>query len=301
MFDDLSLFVRIVESGSLRAAAKQTGMPAATLTRRLQKLEEQLGCRLLHRSARNMQPTGEGWQYYERCRPLLQSLQQATEALDASNHKIAGSIRLLAPITLASGALRAAWSNFMSLHADICLELKLSNQTEDLIGSGADIAIRVGQQPDSLLNQRLLGNIPIVTVASPSYLAATPPINHPAELEQHAIVLAEPIALRFRHNKTGEQFRLPTPANPRFRVNEIQLAVDMAIAGLGILHCPLTQAHAPIAAGNLHRILPEWAGEFRPIYAVWPQQRHLPARVRALLDYLIVFCAESPLMNGSES
>jgi len=301
MFDDLLLFVRIVESGSLRAAAKQAGMPAATLTRRLQKLEEQLGCRLLHRSARKMQATGEGWQYYERCRPLLQSLKQAAEALDASNHKIAGGIRVLAPITLASGVLRTAWSNFMSRHPKVCLELKLSNQREDLIGSGADIAIRVGQQPDSLLNQRLLGNVPIVTVASPLYLAAIPPIHHPAELEQCAIVLAEPIALRFRHNKTAEQFQLPTPANPRFRANEIQLAVDMAIAGLGILHCPLTQAHAPIAEGKLQRVLPEWSGETRPIYAVWPQQRHLPARVRALLDYLIAFCAENPLMNGSES
>ncbi|MFC3627245.1 LysR family transcriptional regulator [Vogesella amnigena] len=299
MLDDLALFVSIVESGSLSAAARKAGMPAATLTRRLQRLEAELGCRLLHRSARQLVPSSEGWQYYERCRPLLASLQQATEALDVSLNHVAGKVRVLAPVTLASGVLQPAWAGFMQRYPDISLDLQLSNQREDLIGSGADLAIRVGPLPDSQLNQRLLGRAPTVLVAAPSYLAQHGWPQLPQDLAAHALLLAEPLMeWRLQHRSSGEWVQLPPPAQTRLRVNEIKLAVDLACDGLGILYCPLSQAHQALADGRLQRVLPEWRGDARDIYAVWPQQRLLPARVRALLDYLIDFTAGHPLFSG---
>ncbi|MFC3530609.1 LysR family transcriptional regulator [Vogesella facilis] len=302
MLDDLALFVSIVESGSLNAAAGRAGMPPATLTRRLQRLEQQLGCRLLHRSARRLVPSSEGWQYYQRCRPLLDSLRQATEALDSAINHVAGNVRLLAPVTLATGVLQPAWAGFMAAYPQINLDLQLSNQREDLIGSGADLAVRVGPLPDSQLNQRLLGRAPTVLVAAPAYLAQHGWPQHPQALAQHALLLAEPLMeWRLQHRGSGEWLNLPPPAQPRLRVNEIQLAVDMACAGLGILYCPLSQAYRALADGRLQRALPDWRGDARDIYAVWPQQRLLPARVRALLDYLIDFTAGHPLFAGEEA
>ena len=128
MLDDLALFVTIVEEGSLNAAALRENLPPATVTRRLQKLESELGYRLLNRSARRLQPTAEGWQYYERCRPLVRALRQATQQLDASLSDISGTIRVLAPVNFASGLLTPAWASFMHQYPDIRLELELSNR-----------------------------------------------------------------------------------------------------------------------------------------------------------------------------
>lgn len=157
MLDDLALFVAIVESGSLSAAARRMQIPAATVTRRLQQLERQLNCQLLHRSARRLQPTPEGLAYYERCSPLLQSLQQATQNLESTLTEVQGLVRVLAPMNLAKGLLRQVWVDFMARYPGVRLDLRLSNLREDMFEHGADLAIRVGEQPDSSMAQRRLG------------------------------------------------------------------------------------------------------------------------------------------------
>lgn len=171
MLDDLALFIAIVEAGSLNQAARRLDLPTSTLTRRLQRLEQDLGCRLLHRSARRMTPTAEGWQYDERSRPLVHSLQQAMEQLDDSLREVKGLLRVLAPVNLANGVFADAWSGFLSRYPQVRLELQLSNQTQDLHASHADLAIRTGEQPDSQLQQRKLGEVGVRLVASPSISA----------------------------------------------------------------------------------------------------------------------------------
>lgn len=294
MFDDLALFVRIVDSGSLNAAAQKAGLPAPTLTRRLQKLEAALGCTLLHRSARRLVPTPEGWQYYERCRPLLASLAQATESLDESLHRVAGSLRLLAPVTLANALYRDAWAGFLERHPAVRLELRLANEVEDLLERGADLALRVGEQPDSRFTQRRLGLTRTALVAAPAYLARQGRPARPADLAGHALLVAEPLQRwTLAHRPSGETLSLAAPAAPRVAVNDMQLAVDLAIAGQGILFCPLAAARAALQDGRLQHALTDWRGDARPIYALWPQQRALPARVRALVDHLVDFSARS--------
>ena len=298
MLDDLALFVRIVEGGSLSAAAQTLAIPAATLTRRLQKLEQQLGCRLLSRSARRLQMTSEGRQYYEQCRPLLQALQQTTQALDLTQHKVAGLVRVLAPINLANGVFRPCWARFMQKYPEVQLELKLSNLQEDLVGSGADLALRAGEQMDSSFNQRRLGEVSWVIVASPAYLQQNGELQSPYELAGHQLILAEPMTRwQLKHKGSGEVFNLQGQA--RFRVNEISLAVHMAKESTGILYCPYTTCSEELASGALQQILPDWQADSRAIYAVWSQQRYLPARVRALLEHLLDFAAQEPLLNGA--
>lgn len=297
MLDNLALFVGIVEAGSLNAAAEKEGLPPATVTRRLQKLEGELGYRLLNRSARGMRPTAEGWQYYEQCRPLVHALRQATQRLDATLGSVSGTIRVLAPVNLASGLLAPAWTGFMQAHPAVSLELELSNDVQDLLGRGADLAIRVGSQHDSLLTQRRLGRIELALVAAPDYLAGAGVPLDAAQLAGHALIVAEPL----------RQWRLLDPASgaetliqpqPRARVNEMGLAVQMAVAGLGIVLCPMTQCRDGLRSGALRSLLSDWMPAPRPVYAVWSQQRYLPARVRALLEHVAEFCAAQALLQG---
>lgn len=297
MFDDLALFVSIVEAGSLNAAAAKESLPTATVTRRLQKLEQMLGYRLLHRSARRTQPTAEGWQYYEQCRPLVHALRQATQRLDASLSAIAGHIRVLAPTNLGAGLLAPAWSSFLQQHPEVTLDLDLSNALQDLVGSGGDLAIRTGAQNDSSLMQRRLGRIETVLVASPDYLACKGTPGDAAALDKHETIVVESLRQwRLRNPATGVETVIQP--QPRVRVNEIGLAVKMAEAGLGIFLSPRSQCHASLQAGRLVQLLPEWMPEPRDVYAVWSQQRYLPARVRALLEHLAAFAANEPLLQA---
>lgn len=297
MLDDLALFVAIVEAGSLNAAAEKEGLPTATVTRRLQKLEASLGYRLLYRSARRIQPTGEGMQYYEQCRPLVQALRQATMRLDATLGAIEGTIRVLAPVNFASD-LAPAWASFLEQYPRVKLELELSNELQDLVGSGADLAIRIGAMPDSTLTQRKLGNVRMVLAASPSYLARNGTPHTAAELEGHSTLVTLPLReWRLKHPATGAQIVLHPDA--RLRINELRLAVIMAEAGLGIVLAPELQCHASLESGVLVRLLPEWMPDTpRSVYAVWSQQRYLPARVRALLEHLAAYTAQHSLLQS---
>ena len=296
MLDDLALFISIVEAGSLNAAAQKEGLPGATVTRRLQNLEQELGYRLITRSARRMQPTAEGWQYYEQCRPLVHALRQATQQLEATLGSVTGHIRVLAPINLASGPLTPAWASFMQKYPDITLELEVSNTIQDLVGSGADLAIRVGPQQDSSLTQRLIGMTELVLVASPGYLRQAGIPQNAEDLNRHALIVAEPMR-QWRLRDPQNKNEVVISALPRFRVNEMRLAIAMAEAGFGILLCPKSQCCEAFQAGTLERVLGDWLGDVRHIYAVWPQQRYLPARVRALLEHLVQFAATSPLLS----
>lgn len=244
-----------------------------------------------------MTPTPEGWQYYERSRPLVHSLQQAVEQLDDSLREVKGLLRVLAPINLANGVFADAWSGFLSRYPQVRLELLLSNQTQDLHASHADLAIRTGEQPDSQLQQRKLGEVGVRLVASPAYLRDRPPPATPADLDRHDIVVAEPLTFwAFRHRDSGERLEL-SPAG-RLRVNDLGLAVDAACKGMGILMCPLNVCQARLAGGELVEVMPDWRLPTRAVYAVWPQQRHLPARVRALVEHLAGFAADQVMLRS---
>ncbi|MFP4592687.1 LysR family transcriptional regulator [uncultured Ralstonia sp.] len=296
MLDDLALFVSIVDHGSLQAAARHAGLPPATLTRRLQKLETTLGCQLLLRSARSLKPTPEGLLYYEQCRPLLTALAQTTATLDDDLNQVKGTLRVLAPLNLSRGILAPAWASFLTAWPEIRLELSLSNQNEDVWRHGADLAIRVGQQDDPKLRQRRLGMIGMALVAAPAYVAMHGAPTHPSELESHALLVSKPLSTwRFTSLDGAETVEL-TPSG-RCGLNDIELAVTLAEAGLGLLYCPHTLCHEAIRAGRLVRVLADWRNPQRPIYAVWPQQQ-MPRKVRTLLEHLAAFTAATPLLQG---
>lgn len=291
MFDDLALFVAIVDAGSLNAAADRLALPPATVTRRLQALEQRLGCRLLNRSARRLELTAEGSQYFDQCRPLVQALHQATSRLDGMLSQVTGAVRVLAPTNLACGPLLHAWPGFLEKYPEVSLELDLANAMQDLVGSGADLALRVGELDDSSLTQRRLASSDMVLAASPAYLRRCGTPTTLDELEAHDCIVAEP----FRLWRIGDPGRKPFHPRARMRVNDLRLAVSMAVDGSGVLYCPRVQCRDELADGRLATLLDDFTGQPRHIYAVWSQQRFLPARVRALVDYLAEYMEKHPL------
>lgn len=286
MLDDLSLFMMIVQAGSLNAAARQQNIPTATLTRRLQKLEKNLSCKLLHRNSRGLKLTQEGQIYYERCQPLLTALQQHTQEIKDNTTQVKGRIKVLAPMNLAVFPLKGFWQDFLKHYPEIDLELQLDNALDDLMVHGADLALRVGKQVNSAYIQKRLGSIQTCIVASPDYLNQHT-IQHPRDLHQQDWLQAYPLdQFELRQQEQSYVFKIQMQ---RLKVNEISLCVSLAEQGLGLSYVPFTQCEDALKAGRLHQVLPEWQLPIRDIYAVWQAQNILPARVRAFIEALSHF------------
>ncbi len=292
MLNNLSLFVTIVQAGSLQKAARQVNIPAATLTRRLQKLEEKLGCKLLHRSPRGIKLTSEGEIYFDKCQSLIENLQQNIQDIQRNNNQAKGTVRVLAPINL-SLLLKDFWSDFLAQYPDIHLILSLNNRNDNLLEQGADLALRVGKQQDSSLMQKRLASIPMCIVASKKYLQNHTIINCPDDLSYHHWLIAQPLSvIDLTHKNSDEtvQLRLHNMSqNMRLQVNEISLCVALAKKGLGLTYVPKNQCQRELHTGELIRILTDWQLPSRDIYAVWNTQKYLPMRVRVLIDALKEF------------
>lgn len=289
MLDDLNLFTLIIAAGSLNAAAQQQNIPTATLTRRLQKLEQALGCKLLHRNSRGLTLTQEGQLYYQRCQPLLAALLQNTQEIKANSLQTKGRIKLLAPLNLAIFPLKSFWSEFLKAYPEIELELQLDNDFDDLIATGADLALRIGQQLNSAYIQKRIGTIQTCIVAAPQYLAEHM-IQVPQDLNQHNWLIASPLD-HFDLVKQEQHYKF-RPQKHRIKVNEISLSVHLAEQGLGLCYAPITQCEAALKDGRLVQVLPEWQLPRRHVYLVWQAQKALPARVRIFIEALEQFVLE---------
>lgn len=182
MLDDLKWFITCVNAGSLTKAAEQLGSTTATVSRRLDGLEKQLGRSLLHRSSRGLQLTLEGEAYYHRCQQHIEALSEVIQDLDQTHNQYTGSLRVLMPGNLATTPLAPFWPLFAQQYPDIDLRIDAQNQTIDLRASQAEIAIRVGKVTDESLIQRRVGKIQTRLVASPAFIERFTKVNHPKDL-----------------------------------------------------------------------------------------------------------------------
>lgn len=287
MLDNLTLFVAIVQAGSLNKAAEQCNIPAPTLTRKLQKLEAQLGCKLLHRSPRGLRLTQEGQRYFQRCRPLLATLQQAVHDIHSDLTVPGGTVRLLAPINLAVLTLADFWADFMQQFPMLQLDLQLDNRNDNLFEQGADLALRVGSQNNPNYIQRRLGRVATGVFASPDYLAGHAPIIHPDNLLAHDWLVAVPLS-QFTLKHGNESIAIHVQ-QAKMQVNEARLCIELASRGLGLCYMPLNLCQPHLSSGALVQVLPQWQTPIRDIYAVWQAQQQLPARVRVLVEALAAF------------
>ncbi|TYC65281.1 LysR family transcriptional regulator [Stappia sp. BW2] len=298
MLDDIALFVHIARHRSLAKAAAHLGLPAATVTRRLAKLEETIGTQLVFRSARKFELTGAGDAYFESFADLVQTAETTLDGLSADLHGLRGAMKVAAPTNISIGILEPMWSGFLKAYPEIRLTLALSNENKDLLEHKVDIGLRAGPQTDERLFQKRLGVIATVLVAAPSYLEEAGAPETPQEISEHKVVRVSTLPQwQLTHRETGARETVPLDA--RVVVDDISMARQLTGDGHGLALLPASEISDDLVSGRLTPVLASWQGQQRDIFAVWPTGKLLNARVRCLLDYMETFMAAFPVLQGA--
>lgn len=280
---DVLSFVRVVETGSFARAAERMGLSKPVVSRRVARLEGQLGARLLTRTARGAKPTNIGEAYFSRASGILADLEAAQEVVADAVTQIAGPIRLTAPVSFGTLHLAAALADFIRDHPKVELDATFDDGVADLIGGGYDLAVRIGTLPDSSLVARRIAPVRKVVVGSPDYFAKHGRPETPADLTDHAILLYTHESWRFRSNG-GEPETIRV--NPVLRANNGEMLRQAAEEGLGICLLPSFIASSGIQSGKLETVLTDYDPGHGALHAVMPPGRATTARVRALVDFL---------------
>lgn len=287
---DVLSFVRVVETGSFARAAERMALSKPVLSRRVARLEAQLGARLLTRTARGAVPTDIGQTYFARAAGVLAELESAQEVVAQAVTQIAGPVRLTGPISFGISHLNAALADFVKLHPKVELDIDLSDATVDLTGGGYDIAIRIGQLADSALIARRIAPVRKVVVGSPDYLARRGRPQSPNDLIDHDILLYSGENWRFRSGDGWETPRI----NPVLRTNSGDMMRTAAEQGLGLCLLPSFIAAPGLESGTLEPVLQDHEPAHGALYAVMPPGRAATARVRALVDFLVARFGPEP-------
>lgn len=280
---DVLAFVRVAETGSFARAAERMGLSKPVLSRRVARLEEQLGARLLTRTARGAQPTDIGQAYYARAANILSELEAAEEVVAEAVTQIAGPIRLTAPWSFGVSHLAPALAEFAEQHPKVELDIEFDDRTVDLAGGGYDVAVRIGRLADSALIARRIAPVRKHVMASPAYLEKHGRPLRPADLADHEILFYAGEQWRFQVNGRWETLRL----TPRLRSNNGDMLIAAAEAGLGLCLVPSFLGSSSLERGTLEAVLLDFPIEEGGLYAVMPPGRATTARVRALVDFLV--------------
>jgi len=283
---DVLAFVRVVETGAFARAAERMDISKSILSRRVARLEEQLGARLLTRTAQGAQPTDIGQAYFARASNILADLEAAQEVVDDAVTQVSGTIRITAPLSFGSQHLAPALADFAKLHPKVDLDVSLSDQRIDMMAGGFDMAVRIGNLSDSSLVARRIAPVRAVVVASPSYLDERGRPEHPRDLAGHDLLIYANIPVyeqwRFRVGSRWEHVR----GHPRFRADNGELLREAACAGLGVVVLPSFIASSAIASGKLEILLRDYPLDEVGLHLVMPPGRAATARIRALIDFL---------------
>ena len=288
----LESFVSVATRGSLTAAARAEGVAPAIMGRRLDALEERLGVKLLVRTTRRLSLTHEGSAFLEDCQRLLADFANAEASVSAGGVKASGHLRITAPAGFGRRHVAPLVPRFRELHGDVTISLNLSDRVVDLAGEGFDCAVRVGDLPDSALVSVRLADNRRLCVATPAYLAKHGTPSHPSELARFACLTLSSDASQTRgwvfrvpRNARGEELIHFKPDGP-LDCSDGQVLHDWCLGGWGIAWRSTWEVESEIAAGRLLQVLAEFAAPANGIYAVFPQRKHLPLRVRLWIDFL---------------
>jgi DNA-binding transcriptional LysR family regulator len=286
-FKQIETFVAVVAKGSLTAAAQAEGVAAAIVGRRLDALEERLGVKLMVRTTRRITLTHEGSAYLEDCQRILADLGNAEASVSAGGVKASGHLRITAPAGFGRRHVAPLVPKFRQLHGDVTVSLNLSDRVVDLAGEGFDCAVRVGDLPDSSLVSVRLADNRRLCVASPYYLQRRSYPTHPHDLHKHDCLMLSSDASQSRgwaFTVDGQVEHL-RPGGP-LDCSDGQVLHDWCLLGHGIAWRSTWEVAQEVMEGKLENLLEDFAAPANGIYAVFPQRKHLPLRVRLWVDFL---------------
>jgi DNA-binding transcriptional LysR family regulator len=293
--EDFQAFAAIVEKGSLTAAARHLGRSLQSVSRSLGSLERAVGVELVRRTTRRSSPTDAGAAFHRRLSAALAEIEAAQ--LEASNLRAdaTGLLRVTGSTAFAPLYVVPALPAFLKAHPRVEVELDLSDGYVDLVGEGFDLAVRIGELPDSSLKARRLADSRRVVFGAPSYFAEHGRPRRPEDLKRHQCIVRtaarEGNAWPF---KVAGRLKSVTVAG-RFRTSSAMAANEAAVRGLGIANAPLWQVRTLVDRGAVELVLTRFEPPPVPIHAVWPATRVLPARTQLFIEFLAVRLKGEPL------
>jgi DNA-binding transcriptional LysR family regulator len=290
-FDARRAFVRVVEAGSFTKAAETLHMSRTTVTQLVQQLEARLRVRLLNRTTRKVNVTPDGMAYYERAIRLLADMDDAETSLSSASSVPRGRLRVDVPSPFARLILIPALPAFLARYPDIQLDMGVSDRVVDVIGENVDCVVRGGEPTDQSMVARRVAQLELGVFASPEYLALAGTPSHPGELENsyHRIVgfawgradNLYPLVMQRRGETVKVQSRYA------LAVDDGNAYLAAGLAGLGIMWLPRYMSEAHLARGELVSLFEDWRLEPMPLYIAYPPNRHVSAKLRVFIDWVV--------------
>lgn len=279
-------FAAVAAHSSFTEGARQVGISTKLASKYVGQLEDRLNAQLFNRTTRSVTLTDTGRAYYERCLPLLEQFDELEGLVQQRQSELAGRIRITAPTGFGSAELIHLLKPFQTEHPKVSIELHLSDHHVPMVEEGYDLAIRFGVLKDLNLVARKLMNMRIVCCVSSDYLAEFGTPKDPAALASHNCLLQTTgnAIDHWTFKNPGGEYSVPVSGN--FRANSPRAVAHMAADGLGIGRIPLYTAQPFLNAGQLQLIFEPQEAVSVGLYAAYPQNRHLTARIRALIDFL---------------
>jgi len=285
-FQEMRVFAAVVDAGSFVGAADELDLSKAVVSRLVADMEARLRVRLLHRTTRRLSLTSEGEVFYQRCKELLASLDEAEAEITDRSGRAVGTLKISAPVSFGLLHLAPLWADFLASHPDLSLEVSLSDRMVDLVDEGIDLSIRIARLESSSLVSRRLSSTRMVLCASKRYLRAKGTPRQPQDLVQHDVFAYSLLAMGDTWQFEGPAGPVAVRVHPRVRTNSGDTCRAIALAGGGIILQPMFMVEADLKSGALVELLPAFRSIELGIYAVYPTRKHVLPKVRLLIDYL---------------
>jgi DNA-binding transcriptional LysR family regulator len=283
---DMIFFVEVARALSFTRASKASGIPIATLSRRVALMEKRVGIRLFQRTTRRLALTEPGRRYLERCERIVQDAALAQEILKEASEQLTGHLRLSMPVEFGLTLIAPVIDEFARLYPEITVDADLSPRPADFVDESIDVSIRLGEIRDPSLIVRRLGNAARLFYASPSYLARFGEPAHPKDLGRHQCILQSYMAQPGVWHVVSGKKSVDVNVHGRFSTNNVSMTLKFAEQGHGIAALSPPIARQAFDSGAVRQILADWSLPPMPVHAVMTS-RLVPARVRAFVDFLV--------------
>lgn len=285
-YNEVAIFVQIVDCGSFSAAARKLKLPVTNISRKLSQLEDRLGQRLLNRTTRKMSLTEAGKIYYEHCRTIADMVQGANNALTHAQEEPQGLLRIGSTIAFTEAILNQALIDFLAKYPKVTLEVLTQNTQVNIIDAAIDATFRIGDLIDESMMAIALGNIDYVLCASNKYLEAAPTIKTPDDITQHQTVgLSQNIMKPWRFYKKNQE-ELVKP-NHKILYNDISLAAYAVSQGVGLGYLPWVCVRPYVEMGKISILMNDWSAISRPVHLIYPSKRNLSRNMRSFIDIVV--------------
>lgn len=284
--DLLQTFVQVVDCGSFSRAAERLDVSKSLISRKIAKLEKNLGTQLLFRTTRQLNPTDAGYSLFLKCEKLFSNLEEAEQSVRNLENVPKGRLRILCTDILGERYVSLIAAKFSQLHPQLKVDVQVTSRLIDLVAEGFDLAVRYGKLAESSLKARKVFELPHVVCASPGYFERHGMPQTIAELKQHNCLVATFNPCTTWHFKMDNQ-RIDIELEGNWRSNNASALITAAIEGLGICRLPELYVRNALSSGQLVPIFQQYQFESFPVWLVYPHTRYVPAKVRMFIDYFV--------------